>query len=219
MSCITVAMGPVSAAGSSFICIEIFDTKSDYQHFESLLAEGKELIGMRILAYCLMPNHWHLVLYPRRDKDLSEFMRWITTTHVRRLRVLTKSVGNGHLYQGSYKSFPVQKDKHLVDLIRYVEQNPLRAKLVLHAEDWQWSSLYRLEKGRAKEKKLLDTLPTELPANYLKSVNEIYDTEKLTELRYSVNKSAPFGSSSWTSSMVKRYNLQSTLRSIGRPKK
>ena len=174
---------------------------------------------MRILAYCLMPNHWHLVLYPRRDKDLSEFMRWITTTHVRRLRVLTKSVGNGHLYQGSYKSFPVKKDKHLVDLIRYVEQNPLRAKLVLHAEDWQWSSLYRLEKGRAKEKKLLDTLPTELPANYLKSVNEIYDTEKLTELRYSVNKSAPFGSSSWTSSMVKRYNLQSTLRSIGRPKK
>lgn len=73
---------------------------------------------------------------------MGEYMRWITTTHVRQRRVATKSVGHGHLYQGAYKSFPVEHDKHLMDLIRYVEQNPLRAKLVTRAQEWQWSSLY-----------------------------------------------------------------------------
>ena len=95
--------------------VRIFDADKDYRHFESLLREGVELVGMRILAYCIMPNHWHLVLYPHEDGDLSEFMRWVTTTHVRQYRVATNSVGHGHLYQGAYKSFPVEEDKHLVD--------------------------------------------------------------------------------------------------------
>jgi putative transposase len=64
---------------------------------------------MRILAYCIMPNHWHLALHPKKDGDMSEFMRWVTTTHVRQRRVLTKSVGDGHLYQGAYKSSPWKK--------------------------------------------------------------------------------------------------------------
>jgi len=61
----------------------IFSTDAEYEHFESLLLEGVKLIGMRVLAYVIMPNHWHLVLYPINDRDLSEFMRWVTTTHVR----------------------------------------------------------------------------------------------------------------------------------------
>ncbi len=92
--------------------VRIFDSDDDYKHFESLLQEGRELIDMRILAYCIMPNHWHLVLYPKKDTDMGEFMRWITTTHVRQRRVQTKSVGHGHLYQGTYKSFPVQTDRY-----------------------------------------------------------------------------------------------------------
>ncbi len=59
----------------------MFQSDTEYKHFESLLLEGVELIGMRILAYCIMPNHWHLVLYPKQDGDMSEFMRWVTTTH------------------------------------------------------------------------------------------------------------------------------------------
>lgn len=110
--------------------VQIFHTHNDYIHFEGLLLEGVELTGMRLLSYCIMPNHWHLVLYPKNDVDMSEFMRWVTTTHVRQKRVLTKSIGDGHLYQGSYKSFPIETDTHLQTVIRYVEQNPLRAKLV-----------------------------------------------------------------------------------------
>ena len=90
----------------------IFDSDNDYKHFESLLQEGKELIDMRLVAYCIMPNHWHLVLYPKKNTDMGEFMRWITTTHVRQRRVQTNSVGYGHLYQGTYKSFPIETDQY-----------------------------------------------------------------------------------------------------------
>ena len=58
----------------------LFRTEKGYRHFEALLTEAKELIGMRILAYTIMPNHWPFVLYPKNDKDMSEFMRWLTTT-------------------------------------------------------------------------------------------------------------------------------------------
>ena len=197
----------------------LFKEDKDYKHFESLLKEARDLTDMRILSYCLMPNHFHLVLYPKKDNDLSEFMRWLTTTHVRQVRVLTGSVGHGHLYQGAYKSFPVEEDKHLVDLIRYVEQNPFRAGLVKKAQDWLWSSLYIRKFGTFKQKKLLDELPTELPHNYLSSVNEIYDSEKLSRLRNSIIKGLPYGSDKWTDSMVEKYNLVATTRGVGRPKR
>ena len=199
--------------------VEIFNTDKDYQHFESLLEEGKELLDMRILSYCIMPNHWHLVLYPRRDTDMGEFMRWITTTHVRQRRSQTNSIGYGHLYQGTYKSFPVSLDKHLHELIRYVEQNPLKAKLVKQAQGWQWSSLWRREKGNVKQKKLLSNLPTDLPTNYLESVNTILCGDELEKIRCSVDKGAPYGSDEWIDTMVQKYGLESTMRGVGRPKK
>ncbi|MDP6527435.1 MAG: transposase [Candidatus Pacebacteria bacterium] len=196
----------------------IFKSKKDYQHFESLLGEGKQLVGMRILSYCIMPNHWHLVLYPKKNTDMGEFMRWVTTTHVRQRHSQTESIGYGHLYQGTYKSFPVESDKHLIDLIRYVEQNPLRAKLVKRAENWQFSSLWRREKGTSTQQKLLSKLPTALPNNYIESVNQILNKEVLETLRNSVNKGTPLGSSKWTKRMVEKYCMGSTLREPGRPK-
>jgi putative transposase len=198
---------------------KIFSSEQEYAHFESLLQEGKELTGMRILAYCVMPNHWHLVLYPKNDRDLSEFMRWVTTTHVRQRRVQTKSIGHGHLYQGTYKSFPVETDKHLVDLIRYVEQNPLRARLVRRAEDWKWSSLYRRMRNMPKDKKLLDRLPTVLPSNYKESVNDLLSKEIVETVRHSITKGLPYGGEAWVQSVVREYNLQSSTRGPGRPKK
>lgn len=198
---------------------EIFSTPQEYLHFESLLLEGVELIGMRLLAYCIMPNHWHLVLYPRKDADLGAYMHWITTTHVRQRRANTKSVGHGHMYQGSYKSFPIEQDKHLVDVIRYVEQNPLRAHLVEKAEDWQWSSLFRRLRGAPQDKKLLASLPTQLPANYLHSVNELLNKETTSILRNSVTKGMPYGGDAWTSRMISEHDMGATLRGPGRPRK
>ena len=89
---------------------QIFDRDSDYAAFEKVLAESQEQVSVRILSYCLMPNHWHLVLWPFRDGDLGRFMQRLTTTHVRRWQLHHRSVGTGHLYQGTYKSFPVEED-------------------------------------------------------------------------------------------------------------
>jgi putative transposase len=198
--------------------VKIFHADADYQHFEALLLEGIELIDMPLLAYCIMPNHWHLVLHPKNDGDMSEFMRWVTTTHVRQRRVMTKSVGEGHLYQGAYKSFPVQEDKYLHDLIRYVEQNPLRAKLVGKAEDWQWSSLYRRLRNNTEDKKFLSPLPTELPANYHTSVNTLLNANSLDTIRHSIGKGTPYGSLEWVEGMVKEHKMESTVRAPGRPR-
>jgi putative transposase len=179
----------------------------------------KDLIERRIIAYCIMPNHWHLVLYPRKGTDMGEFMRWITTTHVRQRRTQTDTVGHGHLYQGTYKSFPVETNEYAQQLICYVEQNPLRAKLVRRAENWRWSSLWRRETGGNRERKLLSESPVELPDDYIEIVNTLPDDELLQSFRVSVNKGTPMGSEKWIAIMVKKFGLGSTLRGPGRPRK
>ena len=119
----------------------IFESEGDYLAFLRVLSETLERIPVRILAWCLMPNHWHLLLWPKQDGELGHFMQRLTTTHVRRWRLYRQSVGHGHLYQGTYKSFPVEADDHFYTVCRYVERNALRAKLVKRAEAWPWSSL------------------------------------------------------------------------------
>ena len=105
--------------------------------------EAKEQFSMRILAYCLMPNHFHFVLYPSNARDMSKFIQWLTLTHTQRWHQTNNTKGTGHLYQGRYKSFLIQDDNHLISVIRYVERNPLRARLVKKAENWGFGSLAR----------------------------------------------------------------------------
>ena len=104
--------------------------KKDYVLFEQVLEEAKEKYDMRVLAYALMPNHFHLVLYPKNDGDLGKFMQWLTLTHTQRWHQSKNTKGTGHLYQGRYKSFIIEEDNHLLSVICYVERNALRAKLV-----------------------------------------------------------------------------------------
>ena len=149
--------------------LKIFFKEEDYRLFESVLVEGIEKYDVRLLAYCLMPNHFHLVLYPKQDGDVQKFMQWITLTHTQRWHVQNKTIGSGHLYQGRYKSFLIEQDKHLLSVIRYVERNPLRAKLVKRVESWEFSSLAR--RLRSKGAKWLATWPIPRPADYLDFVN------------------------------------------------
>src|SRR6266404_7171415 len=115
----------------------LFRKAGDYAAFEQVLRQAKDWQPMRLLAYCVMPNHWHLVLWPRHDGDLSEFLRWLTVTHTQRWHAHRHTAGTGPLYQGRFKSFPVQADEHLLAVCRYVERNPLRACLVRKAQDWR----------------------------------------------------------------------------------
>ena len=124
--------------------IPIFRSAGDYRAFEQVMTEGLEKVkDMRLLAYCVMPNHFHMVLWPQTDEALSRFMHWLTCTHVRRLRACRQNPGNGHVYRGPFKAFAVQDDEHLLAVCRYVERNPLRAGLVQSAGEWAWSSAGR----------------------------------------------------------------------------
>ena len=151
--------------------LPLFDKPTDYTTFEKILAEAQDSTGIRIAAYCLMPNHWHLLLWPRRDAELSEVLRWITVTHTQRGHAHHKTAGSGPVYQGRFKSFPVQTDGHFLTVARYVERNALRAKLVDRAEDWHWSSLWRRAQGDATLTAWLRDWPVERPRDWVARVN------------------------------------------------
>ena len=199
--------------------IRLFEKTGDYEALERVMAEARERVPMRILSYCLMPNHWHMVLWPREDGDLSDFVRWLTLTHTQRWHAHHRSAGSGHLYQGRFKSFVIQTDEHLLTVCRYVERNALRAKLVERAEDWRWSSLGRRQFGDTEARALLNDWPLPLPRDWLARVNRPERIAELEALRGSVNKGRPFGSNEWVVRAVKRLGLMSTIRLRGRPRK
>ena len=195
----------------------LFRRDSDYEAFEQVLEEACALLPMRVLAYCVMPNHWHFLLWPVADGDLSEFLRWLTQTHTQRYHIAHGSVGSGPIYQGRFKSFPVQSDEHLLTVARYVERNPLRAGLVERAEDWRWGSLWRRMRGDALEQFLLNSWPIRRPRNWVAWVNEPQSQAELAGVRQSIMRGRPFGQEPWVNDTAKRLGLESSLRPRGRP--
>ena len=124
----------------------LFTKDEDFLAFERVVEETLRTRRMRLCAYCLMPNHWDLVVWPERDGDLPAFMQQVTNTHVKRWKEHRHEIGYGHLYQGRYKCFPVETEDYFYQVVRYVERNALRANLVERAESWRWSSLRRVER-------------------------------------------------------------------------
>ena len=194
----------------------MFEGPEDYQQFEQVLEEARLRTGMRILAYCLMPNHWHLVLWPEVGGALGRFITWLTLTHTQRWHARHGSAGAGHLYQGRYKSFLVQADRHLLNVCRYVERNPLRAGLVCRAEEWRWGSLWRRECEHGLE--LLSDWPLACPDDWLQFVNRAEAAAELETLRASAQRGRPFGAPHWVDKVVRQFDLRSTMRPRGRPK-
>jgi putative transposase len=197
--------------------LPVFFNEKDYQLFEAILIKGVRKYDMRLLAYCVMPNHFHLVVYPRKDGDLQKFMQWLTLTHTQRWHVQNKTIGTGHLYQGRYKSFLIEKDVHLQTVVRYVERNPLRAKLVKSSSNWKFSSYHNRQQKLFK--KMLSLWPTETPVDYDTFVQIPLTASELETTRCSVNKGKPFGKKEWSDAMIEQYKLSATLRKRGRPKK
>jgi putative transposase len=196
----------------------IFSKPEDYVAFQRVLEEAAERTKTRLLAYCILSTHWHMVLWPQEDGELSRFTGWLTLTHTQRWHAHRHSAGRGHLYQGRFKSFPVQDDEHFYTVCRYVERNALRANLVERAEDWCWGSLHRWYKGGVKEKSLLATWPMRRLANWVEEVNAPQTEAELSALRRAVNRGSPFGETFWSEETVRRLGLESTLRPRGRPK-
>jgi putative transposase len=216
----------IAPGGVVFHCLnrgndrgDLFDDDADYAAFERVLETTLEQVPVRLLAYCLMSNHWHLLLWPRKDGELGAFMQRLTTMHVRRWHRHRHSDGLGHLYQGTYKSFPVQDDAHFSTVARYVERNALRKGMVKRAEDWQWSSLWRRVHGSPAQRAILGEWPIRRRPDWVQWVNRPQTDKELAELRESVKRGRPFGDRQWQAKTAKRLDLESTFRDRGRPRK
>ncbi|MEX2112877.1 MAG: transposase, partial [Pirellulales bacterium] len=196
----------------------IFDDDGAYQAFEQVLLQAVERTETRLLAYCLMPNHWHLIVWPRQDGELSRFVGWLSLTHTQRWHAHRESTGSGHVYQGRFKSFPVQDDEHFYAVARYVERNAMRAGLSRRAEDWRWGSLYRWLRGSAEDKTLLAAWPLARQRGWVDLVNAPQTDAEAQAIRRSIQRGNPFGGESWSDRAVRRLGLESTLRPRGRPK-
>jgi len=162
-----------------------------------------------------MPNHFHLVLWPRTDTELSAFMAWLTATHSKRWHATRQTTGTGHVYQGRFKAFPVSSDTYFLCLCRYVERNALRAGLVERAEDWPWSSLAQ-RAGRRSAVSLADW-PMPRPADWADLV-QLDVIDETRELRWAVKRSSPYGPRDWQVQQAHQLGLASSLAPIGRPR-
>jgi putative transposase len=191
----------------------VFHKEGDFEAFVKLLGQAQERVDVRLLAYCLMPNHFHLVVWPRQDGDLSDYMMWLLTAHVRRYHQHYHSCG--HVWQGRFRAFAIQEDDHLLTVLRYIERNPLRAGLVQRAEDWRWSSASRVAVGTRR----LDAGPVPRPEGWLQHVNEPQTEAEVARLRLSVQRGRPFGEMQWMSQTAQRLGLEASLRPRGRPRK
>jgi len=200
--------------------LTLFEKPEDYDAFLRVLEGVWEEIPLPIFAMVAMPNHWHFVVRPDSDEQVSAFFRRLTVTHTMRWHAHYQTGGTGHLYQGRFKSFPVQSDEHLFTVLRYVERNPVRAGLVERAEMWRWGSAWaRGQRSSAWPRWLTQPAEPTLPRRWLTWVNEPQTEAELKALRDCIRRSCPFGDEAWASSSARRLNLESTRRPRGRPKK
>lgn len=197
----------------------MFLTDEDYQEFDTVLVQAVDRFEPRLLAYCVLPKHWHLVMTPRKDGDLSKFMAWLTTTHSARWHTKLRRAGTGGLYKRRFLAFPVQDDLKLLDVLRFVESHPLRSGLVESLSDWQWSSVWRRVHEKNRSSPLLSSPPVPLLQNWCEQLRVAMPTETLERISHCIQRSCPYGEAGWVEKTAVRLDLESTLRPRGRPRK
>ena len=192
----------------------VFHTEHDYSIFVGLMKAALARAHIELFAWCLMPNHLHFVVRPRTDDDLARWMHWLLTTHAQRHR--SRHVTTGHIWQGRYRSFPIQMDSHFLRVLRYVERNPVRAGLVPCSRDWRWSSLTE-RMSPERNPALLASSPVPLPTPWVDCVDAPLTDAELSDIRTSVRRGRPLGDPAWTRGTSERVGLPATLRLRGRP--
>jgi putative transposase len=193
----------------------VFHKQADYVAFRALFEEAHERLPMRLVAWCLMPNHFHLVLWPQGDGDVSRWMQWLLSTHVRRYHEHYHT--SGHVWQGRFKAFAIQENEHLLSVMRYVERNPLRAGLVSSLLDWPYSSLPLRLKGERPP--WYSEGPVSRGRDWIEYVEQPQTDAELLSLRQSAERGTPYGNPRWQANTIAALGLESTVRPRGRPRK
>jgi putative transposase len=206
---------------------KLFDSAVCYRDFLRLVAECASMDQMRVLAYCVMPNHWHFLLWPHEDKQLFRFVHRLTLRHTQRVHSRQGTAGRGHVYQARYKSVAVQSDGHLLTACRYVERNPLRAGLVRDATLWPWSSAATRVRelapmgSRVDESSLvtLEPMPIALPEDWSRYLSSDDGDAETDRIREQIKSGVPYGTGEWTKTMAVRLGVPLTRNRGGRPRK
>jgi len=197
--------------------LRLFKKPEDFLAFEQVLTLAHQRVPIRILGWCILSNHWHFVLWPQADGELTAFLRWLTLTHAQRWTHAHGAVGHGHLYQGRFKSFPVQTDLHLLKTLRYVERNPVRAGLVRSAADWRWGSCHVRRTRGHDLTNLLSEWPVARPPDWLKRLDTPQPAEEEQAIQTAIKRGNPFGDPAWTQRTAAGLGLAHTLKPRGRP--
>ncbi|MFT7633640.1 MAG: putative transposase [Mariniblastus sp.] len=195
----------------------IFFKDEDYEAFERIVVEGLEKFPVDLFSYQWMNNHWHMMLSPHEDGAMGAFLGWVTLTHTQRYHAHHGTTGWGHVYQGRFKSFPIQDDDHFLVACRYVERNALTANLVKKAENYRWGSLANWLDGKSKIE--LSKWPTRRSPNWVARVNQALTHKEIQAIHRCEARGRPFGDDKWVETTVKKHGLESTIRAQGRPKK
>jgi len=195
--------------------LRLFDSPDDYTAFMQVLVDAEKHAAIRLLCFSAMPNHWHMVVWPVGDGELSRYMQWVTRTHAQRWHLAHRSVGTGAVYQGRFHAFPVQSDGHFLTVCRYAERNPVRAGLVRRAEEWRWSSAWPA--SGLDPRPTLAGWPVPRPMDWSRLLSETVTEDRLEELRGCVRKQVPFGEPTWSQRTAEDLRLRAGCRGVGRP--
>lgn len=196
--------------------LRLFKKEDDFLAFYQVLLLAHRRLPLPILGWCIMGNHWHFVVRPKNDGDLSRFFGYLNLTHATRWQVAHNAIGTGHVYQGRFKNFMIQEDEHLLWVLRYVERNPLRAGLVRRAEKWKWSSLHARLEGPPEIRALLAEWPVNRPRDWIGQVNRPQTDTEVESIQLAIKRGSPLGDRAWVPRIARRYDLGSTLRPRGR---
>jgi putative transposase len=202
---------------------DIFVDDDDRLAFLQSVAATKERYPFKLFGYCLMTNHFHLLLQPGAGQSISRILQSLTVAHTWRYHKRHKS--SGHVWQGRFKSPVIQDDRHLMVVLHYIEANPVRANVVSNAADYRWSSIQMHGMGHGDP--LLDTFPeweelgrseADRRKRWRAKVRAVQDEEELSAVRRSLQTGRPFGTEDWTNRMADRLQIDLTPRPRGRPR-
>lgn len=191
----------------------LFESDIGYERWESVLRQALIERPMRLLNFCAMPNHFHLIVWPQHDRDLPAFMHWLTATHAMRWRKANQTCGQGAVYQGRYKAIPVQSDHHYLRVARYVERNAVRANLVETADQWRWSSLWH--RDIVCDDVPLAEWPVPRPVEWVKFVNTPQSVAEVAAIRRAVNRGCGYGNASWQEEVARTLRIPAVIESHG----
>lgn len=198
---------------------KIFSSDTDREKYLSLTDTESKRYGLKILAYCLMPNHVHFIAVPENDDSMGKVFKY---ANMKYSQAYNKKIGTGgHLFQGRFFS-SVMDERYVIACARYIERNPVRAKMVKTPCDWKWSSAKAHcgidERDTFGVRALFDY--ADYPQkNWKKFIEEPDDAEEIKRIRSQTRRGRPLGENQFIRKLEKKLNRFLALKPRGRPKK